>query len=107
MKHFLSFLLMCLVAILLTRAIGCASKGSAPAVSSGEIRAWDAILSRSVAVVRASVAAQPPGDRRDKILAVIDQVQNWEQLGAAVSEAVAAGFEVSAPATQPTTQPVH
>ena len=68
-----------------------------------EVQAWDAILQHSISVVRAAVEFQPPGPRRDKLLAQIDQVQTWEALGAAVSEVAAAGITV--PAGVPTTQP--
>jgi hypothetical protein len=79
---------------------GCGNTNRTPAQ---EIQAWDAILQHSVAVIRATVAAQPAGPKRDKLLAQIDAIANWEMLAAAVSAAVAEGVTVPPVATtQPT-----
>ncbi len=79
---------------------GCANSNQTPAQ---EVAAWDAILQHSVAVIRATVAAQPPGPKRDKLLAQIDAVSTWEALASAVSAAVAEGVTVPpVPTTQPT-----
>ena len=103
MKHFnatFSWLVIVVVAFVMPLAAGC---GNADRTPVQEIQAWDAILQHSVAVIRATVAAQPPGPKRDKLLAQIDAVSTWEALGAAVSAAVAEGVTVPPVATtQPT-----
>lgn len=97
-----------LLGILLAGVAGCTSVNPATGKQElrpptpAEIQAWDALLNRSVAAVRAAVAAAPPGDRRDGVLKSIDAVTTWEGLGSAIAQAVAAGFTVPA---QPTTAP--
>ncbi len=82
--------------------IGGCSANQTPAQ---EVAAWDAILQHSVTVIRATVATQPPGPKRDKLLAQIDAIANWEMLGAAVSAVVAEGITVPpVPTTQPTSK---
>ncbi len=88
------------VALALATIPGCGNANQTPAQ---EVQAWDAILTHSVAVIRATVAAQPAGPKRDKLLAQIDQISTWESLASAVSAVVAEGITV--PPVQ-TTQPV-
>lgn len=92
-----------LLGMFLLAGTGCASAQKPAAPSPAEVVAWDGILKNVVGAFRAGIAAQPPGPRRDALLAEIDAVSSWEALGAAVSEAVAAGFQVPAAAT--TTRP--
>lgn len=80
---------------------GCAGGAKTPEQVQADIQFWDMALKNSIALARdVIVLNNPPGPKRDQAMRVLDQVQTYDALGAAIYQLTATGAYV------PTTQPV-